>query len=240
MVASPPEWWRSDRLPALAAVAVVHAILALALFAGLTVRLGGPPEVITRLVDVRLLPPPSPVRPPQPPRRPHSPSQDSAPQAAPDRLGGSTGPTKQSIPAPVAPLVAISPLPSPGGAAGTGTAIGTGSVGGTGGQGEGAGDGGGSDLEWLAGEIRQSDYPRAALRAGIGGTVEFRYTVGINGRVTGCGITRSSGNRDLDVTTCRLVMKRFRYRPATDASGRQIPVEVEGEQEWSIDERRGN
>jgi protein TonB len=241
MVASPPEWWRGDRPRALVAVAVVHFILAVGLIAGLTVRLVGRPEEVTQLVDVRLLPPPTSPSPSPSPPQPRKTSQDSAPRAVPDRLGGSTGPSELRLPVPVAPLVAASPTPAPGGLAGNGTAVGTGSGGGNGGEGQGAGNGdGGTDLEWLAGEIRQSDYPRAALRAGIGGRVEFRYTVGINGRVTRCGIIRSSGNRDLDVATCRLVMKRFRYRPATDSFGRPSVAEVEGEQSWTIDERRGD
>jgi protein TonB len=237
MVASPPQWWRGDRLRALAAVAVVHLILALGLIAGLTVRLAGRYDVVTQLVDVRLMPPPPPPPPPLAhlPPQPRPDSQQSAPRAAPDRLGGATGPAERPVPVAVAPLVPLSPVPAPGGTAGSGAAAGIGNGGGNGGQGQGAGSGdGGSDLEWLAGEIRQSDYPRAALRAGIGGRVEFRYTVGVKGRVTGCQITRSSGNRDLDAATCRLVMKRFRYRPPTDAFGRPTVAEVEGEQSWVI------
>jgi protein TonB len=241
MIASLPKWWRSDRLRALVAVALVHVLLAAGLIVGLTVKFADRHEAIARLIDVRLLPPPRLEQPPPPPRptqqRPAS--QDSAPKAVPDRLGGSTGPSQHPLAIPVAPLVIASPPPAPGGSAGSGAAIGTGSGGGDGGDGEGAGSGdGGGDLEWLAGEIRRSDYPRGPLRAGAGGRVEFRYIVGIRGRVTACGITRSSGNRDLDIATCRLVMKRFRYRPATDAFGRPVVAEVEGEQIWTIDERR--
>ena len=90
----------------------------------------------------------------------------------------------------------------------------------------------------MSGEFRSTDYPRA-VRAGIGGKVEFRFTVGVNGRVTHCTITRSSGNADLDATTCRVVMKRFRYRPSTDANGRPIPDLVEGDVDWS-DVSRGD
>ena len=35
---------------------------------------------------------------------------------------------------------------------------------------------------------------------GIGGTVHFRFVVGVNGRVTECRLTRSSGSGALDTT----------------------------------------
>jgi protein TonB len=59
------------------------------------------------------------------------------------------------------------------------------------------------------------------------------FTVGANGRVTRCAVTRSSGVAELDALTCRLIEERFRYRPTTDRFGRPVPDEVEGEHEWS-------
>lgn len=124
------------------------------------------------------------------------------------------------------------PLPGPGTGAG-GTGEGTGS----GGAGNGPGGGGGTPLRWIRGSIRDSDYPRAALEAGIAGTVHLRFTVGVNGRVTDCAVTRSSGNADLDATTCRLIMKRFRYEPSRDAQGRPYPDVVTGEHVWELYDR---
>ncbi|MBA3525824.1 MAG: TonB family protein [Sphingomonas sp.] len=49
------------------------------------------------------------------------------------------------------------------------------------------------------------------------GRVEFRLDVGENGRVTGCTITRSSGSRWLDSTTCRILRSRARYTPARNS-----------------------
>ena len=225
-----------DRWRSLAAVGVVHLALAYALLFGLSVEVRRSAAAITRLIAVELAPP-VPVVPIQPKVRPAEQSA-AAPVAAHDAPGGPTGPSKITIPTPVAPIIAIAPTRSPGGSVGYGTLAGSGSGGGTGGQGSGTGDGngdgeGGAELEWLSGEIRQSDYPRAALQAGIGGRAEFRFTVGVTGRVSDCAITRSSGNAELDATTCRLVMKRFRYRPGTDAAGRPIPEVVEGDQLWS-------
>jgi len=220
-----------DRWRSIAAVVIVHVALAYGLLYGLSVHVQRTTAAVTQLIAVELAPP-VPIVPVEPKKS--TASQSAAPVAARDRPGGSTGPSIVRAANPVAPIVAVAPTASPGGNIGYGTLTGSGSGGGPGGQGAGNGDGdGGTDLEWLSGEIRRSDYPGAALRAGIGGRVEFRFTVGVTGRVTACAVTRSSGNAELDATTCRLVMQRFRYRPSTDARGRPIPVVVEGEQDWS-------
>ncbi|MEO5809168.1 MAG: energy transducer TonB [Sphingomicrobium sp.] len=217
-------------------VALIHVALGWALLAGLNVDVRHSAELITRMVEIDLPPPPPP--PPPPPVKRARTARAAAAPAAHDRPGGSTGPERMPRPTPVAPVVAKSPTPSPGGSSGHGTAIGSGSGGGTGGRGTGNGDGdGGTDLEQIAGEIRPSDYPKAALKAGIGGRVEFRFTVAASGRVSNCAITRSSGNAELDATTCRVIIQRFRYRPSTDAAGRPRADEVEGDHLWSVDRR---
>lgn len=221
-----------DRWRSIVAVAVVHLGLAYALLSGLSVHVQRSAEAVTQLIAVRLAPP-VPVVPVEPKHRPAA-RTAAAPVAAHDKPGGSTGPSIVRAATPVAPIIAIAPTASPGGTAGHGTLTGTGSGGGPGGQGIGTGEGeGGTDLEWLSGEIRQSDYPKSEFKAGIGGRVEFRFTVAVTGRVTNCTVTRSSGNAELDATTCRLVIQRFRYRPSTDAFGRPIPDVVEGDQVWS-------
>lgn len=113
---------------------------------------------------------------------------------------------------------------------------------GSGGQGTGTGSGrsgngdggGGTPLRWRAGRIKDSDYPRGALDAGASGIVKLRFTVGANGRVTDCTVTASSGNAELDETTCRLIRQRFRYTPSTDSAGRPVPDTVTGEHEWTL------
>ena len=42
------------------------------------------------------------------------------------------------------------------------------------------------------------------------------------GASSGCEVVKSSGSAELDGTTCRLIERRFRYRPARDAQGRAI------------------
>ena len=65
-----------------------------------------------------------------------------------------------------------------------------------------------------------------------------RYTVGVDGRPSGCTITQSSGNADLDETTCRLIEQRFRYEPARDAEGRAIPDVQTGRHIWWTEPKR--
>lgn len=108
---------------------------------------------------------------------------------------------------------------------------------GSGDAGIGSGDGDGDGPELIRGEISNRDYPRDALRAGVSGTVRTRFTVGVDGRVSGCVVTATSGSPALDETTCRLIVKRFRFRPARDMAGRAVADEAEGEQRWSMSRR---
>ena len=89
----------------------------------------------------------------------------------------------------------------------------------------------------ISGRLGNSDYPRSALRAGVQGSVKVRYTVGIDGRAGGCTVIGSSGDAALDSTTCSLIEKRFRYRPARDRSGRPVPEVVRRTYDWIIPSR---
>lgn len=65
-------------------------------------------------------------------------------------------------------------------------------------------------------------YPPSAQRAGASGRVVAKLTVGTNGRVVGCDVQTSSGNKDLDDTTCRIARSRVKFSPALDQDGRPI------------------
>lgn len=213
------------------AVALVQLTLGLALLSGLRVDVRQPAEVAQRLIELTL---PKVVQPPPP--RPAPTARHSvaaAPKMAAQRRGGSPGPTPAHSPASVVPLVAVHPSAAPsGGGSGSGPAMGAGAGGGAGGSGYGGDGEGGTDLEQVAGAILPSDYPRHLREAGIGGRVSFVFTVGPNGRVGRCTITRSSGVPELDLLTCRLIEQRFVYRPSTDRYGRPIADEVDGEHDW--------
>jgi protein TonB len=139
------------------------------------------------------------------------------------------------LPAPVeaadgaAPSVGAAPVAGPGTGAG---GIGDGTGSGTRGAGSGAG---GSEAKLIRGGIVNRDYPSDARRARLAGSVTVRFTVGIDGRASGCAVTRSSGVGSLDEATCRLIEKRFRYQPARDAAGRPVAEERGWRQRWWIE-----
>jgi protein TonB len=221
-----------ERAYALAAVVIVQLALGFALLRGLAVSMPRSPELVQRLIDIAL-PKPPPPPPPIPVRPKPAHHTASAPKAEAKPLGGSPGPKPAHAPPSVAPVVPVRPTAPPsGGGSGAGPALGSGVGGGTGGQGYGDSDEGGTDLEQIAGEITTSDYPRDLRERGIGGRVGVLFTVGPNGRVTRCSVTRSSGVPELDALTCRLIQQRFVYHPSTDRYGRPIADEVEGEHDW--------
>lgn len=57
-------------------------------------------------------------------------------------------------------------------------------------------------------------YPRAALRAGVEGTVLLQVLVDIDGRPLQVDVSRSSGDRRLDVAAREQVLRHWRFRPA--------------------------
>lgn len=77
----------------------------------------------------------------------------------------------------------------------------------------------------ISGVIRNRDYPASAMRSGHEGEVRVSFLVGRNGRVQDCDVESSSGSSALDLTTCGLILVRFRYDPARDANG------------WAIEQR---
>jgi protein TonB len=63
------------------------------------------------------------------------------------------------------------------------------------------------------------DYPASAQAAGAEGTAQATITIGADGRVVGCNITRSTGNSALDAATCNIIRRRAKYVPARDSNG---------------------
>lgn len=146
---------------------------------------------------------------------------------------------------PIVPPVTAAPQPGTGLQSSAGTTPTPGPGSGAGGQGDGtgaggsgSGTGGGSKAAWRSGTIRDRDYPRSASRARVGGEVEVRFTIQPSGRVSGCRVSRSSGDTALDETTCRLIEERFRFKPATNAAGAAIASDYGWRQTWWLEPRR--
>lgn len=73
------------------------------------------------------------------------------------------------------------------------------------------------------------EYPPAALRSGVGGTVVLRAKIDASGKPAEVSIAKRSGNRDLDRAALRAVQK-WRFQPAmrngkATASVVRIPVD---------------
>jgi len=74
----------------------------------------------------------------------------------------------------------------------------------------------------LVGLFSDSDYPASAQSAGAEGTAQASLTIGTDGRVVSCTITRSTGNSALDSATCNVLRRRARFTPARDSNGNPV------------------
>lgn len=79
-----------------------------------------------------------------------------------------------------------------------------------------------------------NDYPSGALRREEEGVTSIRVTVGTDGRVQSCEVTRSSGSSDLDNATCSLISRRGRFSPATDGDGQPTTGTWSSSIRWQI------
>jgi protein TonB len=70
------------------------------------------------------------------------------------------------------------------------------------------------------GSISDDDYPSSSIRNEEAGTSIARFTIGTDGRVGDCNA--SGASPALDAKTCELIIRRFRFKPALDASGSPI------------------
>jgi protein TonB len=154
------------------------------------------------------------------------------------------------------PPIVAAPRPANGNASNTGNADRIGPGQGAGGEGDGTGGGGNGDGNGngdgeavtrpvqIRGKLRWSDLPENLRETRQGGELELTYRVNIDGRVSECRITQSSGIPALDARTCRLITERFRFRPSRNASGRPVPsyiieshgwLQPEGEADYADD-----
>lgn len=225
-----------DRLSSAVGVAVPHVLLGYAFILGLSLDGVRAVSDTLKVFDV----------PPEPPLAPREDivrdTREPEEAAAPPNLRARPSPVV--APPPIVrldvPPVAAAAAPGSGrdSSAGASDQAGPGTGAGGGGQGSGTGAGIAIRAQQVAGRVADSDYPRAARKAGAEGMVDVRFTIEADGRAHGCAVMRSSGYAELDATTCRLIERRFRFRPARDAQGRPIPEVRIWTQVWWI-ERRG-
>jgi protein TonB len=141
------------------------------------------------------------------------------------------------------PPIVAAPRPAAGTASNTGNADRIGPGQGAEGEGDGTGGGGNGDggngagdavtrPVQIRGKLRWSDLPEELRETRRGGELELTYRVNVDGRVSDCRITQSSGIPALDARTCRLITERFRFRPSRNEAGRPVPSYIIESHGW--------
>lgn len=187
-------------------------------------------------ITVPVQPPPPP---PPPPPRAESASGKAGKQGRKAVPRAVVAPVPKVVvkPAPPAPRASATGAANISGARESGRGTGAGAGGAGTGSGGGSGQGGGVATKpvWIGGAInnaRDFPIPLGGRQARIGKEVIVRVTVGTDGRAANCSIFRPSGDADADATTCRLVVERLRFRPATDSAGNPVPAPFLWRQRW--------
>ena len=221
-----------ERLKGLIGAGLVQGVMLYLLITGLVVTLPGVDAAKNNLLAFVPPAPPPVEKVETQPKPSHKTEGKAAPPNIRSKATEVTAPPVPSPPVPPPPLPAAAkpfqgnqstqgaaPVAGPGTGAG-GIGNGTGS----GGEGDGDGDGYGRETppRFKSGRLKSSDIPESAWESGVEGTVSVRYFVNVDGRVSGCRVTRSSGYALLDNTTCRLIEERFRYRPSLDEDGTPV------------------
>jgi protein TonB len=233
----------SDRVKAATAALLLELLLGYALIVGLSADIPAKVGEALKIFNLAVPPPPPAIERPAP-----QPVKSRKQRGAASPRNIRSKPTEIVAPPPVLPPLQPPPVivapkagagndPSAGASRLAGPGTGAGGIG-TGTGSGGAGEGEGGDRErpprWRSGRIKDSDYPPGVEAHG---TVSVRYTVETDGRVTGCIVTRSSGNLMLDRITCRLIEERYRYKPKLDGAGRPVRSLVGDDHEWEAEDK---
>jgi hypothetical protein len=70
--------------------------------------------------------------------------------------------------------------------------------------------------------IDWADYPKAMLAGRVSDHVDFRLNVDATGKPTGCSTLTMDARQEFMTATCDSLMKRARFNPALDASGKPV------------------
>jgi len=225
---------RRNRVLGIAGTIAVHVVVIAGLLL-LSPRFKSLPAPEPGLVAVHLTQPP-------PPEPPPPPDEIDEGAAAPPSRDVDEAPAPPPPPRPLATPTPAEVSPDPGADSGAGLGPAPGNGAGVGGEGSGSGaggQGGGRGAgrvippQRIEGGFTRSDYRRAGAPRDAFGTVVVGFRVRSDGTVDRCSVIRSSGYREFDDTTCRLIEQRFRYRPARDASGQPIDWNIRTDFTWT-------
>lgn len=78
------------------------------------------------------------------------------------------------------------------------------------------------------------DYPPRSKAARDEGEVRFALTIDDTGRVIRCDIEHTSGHRELDFQTCRLLFARAKFRPARAMQSQPIASVFRSRIRWAL------
>lgn len=188
------EGMSTKRMVSLGIVALLHLFLGYAFVTGLALKVvkvvTGPLEV----VDIKEQTPPPEEPPPPPPELEEIPPYVPPPEVVVQTQAPPPPITTQTVvQTPEPPRVVITPPAPPAPAAAPTPAI----------------PGRGNTMS-------TDDYPAASLRAEEEGVVRVKFEINEQGRVDVCSVVQSSGFPRLDDATCKVIQRRWRYKPATE------------------------
>ena len=190
-------------------------------------------ETVLNTFSVTVTTPPLPPPPPKAPD-PAGKSGNEGKKAVPREV--TAPPVKQPIKQAPAPLNPGKGNANTSGAASQGSGTGAGGPGsgsGSGAGGNGTGGGAVTKAVKIAGDINSArDYPIPTRDLRIGDYVIVAISVGADGSPTGCRVAHPSKDTQANAITCQLALKRFRFKPATDASGKPVPSVFGWKQSW--------
>lgn len=193
-------------------------------------------------VAIGIAPDRSPEKKPPPPPR----ATSSAPKGSPSpkNLRNLATPVVAPTTPPliVPPPIVAAPVPAAGSAANTGASDQRGPGQGAGGIGDGLGGGGdGGDGDGgaavvgprqIRGRLSIDDIDEGLLAPGEEVSVGVIYKVNVDGRVSDCKVRRHSGMADIDAMACRLIERRFVFRPARNRNGDAVASWVGETHTW--------
>ena len=78
------------------------------------------------------------------------------------------------------------------------------------------------------------DYPRVALRKEQTGSTQIILLIDETGAVKDCTLAETSGAAVLDASTCGIILRRARFRPATDVNGKPVKSAYEQRITWAL------
>lgn len=206
-----------NRITVFVVVAILHIVVGYALVSGLAASAYKKVKEVTSAIDIKDEPPPPPPPPPPKEKLPPPPPIVAPPPKIQLNVVTPHIETVQTPPPPAPPPPVVLPPPPPSAPPPPRfTAKGASPKGRPG--------------DWAT----DNDYPTSAMREGKQGVTGFRVSIGPDGRVTDCSVTRSSGSPELDDTTCKLITRRARFAPAMDGDGKPTTGSYASSVRWQI------